>query len=167
MRVVVLAAVVMGCAAFGMAAGARGDEYERKTLRDVGPFKVVVLKPGDSALQPGLTYDAIETAIELRLRRDGIKLADKSSAYLEVSVAVGTLRPDLTLWKLNVEFLQPATLRGSGELAIASTWREDRVSFCRPSEMRGEVMETIDGFVDQFINDYLAANEKVEAGAGR
>jgi hypothetical protein len=167
MRALVLVVAVISCALFGMAARGHGADYERETLRDVGPFKVSVIKLGDSAIAYRLNRNAIEAAVELRLRRNGIKLDDKSSSRLEVFVTAIPFGSDITVWTLNLEFWQPVTVEVNGVSTLVPTWREECVRICPPSETRAEVMDTIDGFVDQFINDYLAANEKVEAGAGR
>jgi hypothetical protein len=167
MRAVLLAVVVVGCAAFGMASGVRGDEHERKTLRDAGPFKVDVVQLTKSAVQHGLNHDAIDAAVELRLRRNGVKLDDKATHFLVVSAQHWSLSSDVTVWTIELKFSQPVTVRANGELTLAPTWQEGRDVVCLSSESRIKVSDAIDGLVDQFTNDYLAANEKVEAGTGR
>jgi hypothetical protein len=166
MRAVLLAAVFVGCVAFGTVAGARGSDYERKSLRDIGPFNVE-LNVSKGAIQHGLNNDAIEAAVELRLRRNGIKLGDNTAPYLVVAVRHVQFGSDITLWLLEVEFRQPVTVQANGELMLAATWRKGREVVCLPSKSPVTVSDALDGLVDQFINDYLAANEKIESGTER
>jgi len=167
MRAVLLAAVFVVCVAFGMVAGARGSDYERKSLRDIGPFNVELVNVSKGAIQHGLNNDAIEAAVELRLRRNGIKLGDNTAPYLVVSVRHVPFDSDITLWLLEVEFRQPVTVQANGELMLAATWRRGREVVCLPSQSPVTVSDALDGLVDQFINDYLAANEKIESGTER
>jgi hypothetical protein len=166
MRAVVLAAVV-GCAVLGMSADTHGDEYRRKTLRGVGPFRVLVEGFHEHATQNGLSQDAIKAAVELRLRKNGIRLDDtKLQPYLYVNINV-VASPDKAAYNASLSFKQSVTIVATGERCVAETWGCASCGFCSPSAVRGKALDAINELVDEFSNDYLAANEKVEARAGR
>ena len=61
---------------------------ERETLKGLGPIRVVVEELGSDAERDGLTQRMLQTAVELRLRQNGIPLEeDVALPYLYVNVS--------------------------------------------------------------------------------
>lgn len=168
MRAVVLAALIVSNATWSARCGdLSSDEMRRVSLRGVGPFDVVVEELHDDATRNGLDEDSIKAAVELRLRRNAVRLGGEevpSCLYINI-IVVAT--PERSAFSVDVEFQQPVTVDATGERCQATTYSVGRAGFCHPSDLREQTSDSIAELVDQFINDFLAANEKVGAGAGR
>ena len=133
---------------------------QRDTLKGLHGVEVVVELLRPEAEKYSLTREALQTDVELRLRQHGIRvnpggpclyinvntLVDEQFGCAAVSVLV-QLRQQAVL------FFNPKTN------CNVPTWERSSVGLFGLSKLR-TVRETVQDFVDVFINDYLAANPK-------
>ena len=110
------------------------------------------------AIEAGLMPEQVNTDVELRLRRSGIKVVDSAPAYLYVQITA--LKPG-PLWAYSVRasLHQPAHLDSNGAPCLAETWTGGDVGIVGPDKFVSEVRSDIGDYVDRFINVYLAANQ--------
>jgi len=119
----------------------------------IGPLQPEVEKHG-------LTEEAIKTTVEFRLRRHGIRV---NPSRLVLHIIVNVLIDEefgCTAVNVLVEFLQPAVLLFNPKTQTsAATWSKSIITLAPLDEITG-VMTGVQTLVDEFINDYLAANPK-------
>jgi len=150
----------------------------RDTLVGLQGVHVLVEDLRPEVEKHGLTEQALKTDTELRLRQYGVKVleAHEFSERMSVLYQEGFRRVDaatlyisiglmtdeelgLAAVNANIKLSQPVILpRGTKMLLCnATTWERGRVLLYR-SERLNEVRGQLKDLVDQFINDYLAAN---------
>ena len=168
MRAVLLAALVVSGAAWSARCGDLSDEdVKRMPLRGAGAFQVVVEGLSHDAVGNGLSEDSIKAAIELRLRKNAIRLgSEKPCPYLYANINAVASR-DRAAFSVLLEFKQLVTVNDTGVRCVAGTWSLHSTGFCPPSDLREETLDELTELVDRFSNDFLAANEQVETGAAR
>ena len=143
----------------------------RDVLRGLGAVAVVVADPGPEAAQDGLSESRLQTVTELALRSAGIRIEaietlNKSrrenpkfrTAVLWVSV--DTVKGGgLYAYSMNVELHEVMQfLDGSGE-ASGTTWTRGSVGTVASSKV-SILADDVREFVEEFANDYLAANPR-------
>ncbi len=128
---------------------------ERETLKGLGPIRVVV---NSDAERDGLTEQILQTAVELRLRQNGIPLEeDVALPYLYVNVSA--LEDDeLYAFAVLVVLKQRASL-SNGLTVYAATWNTGRIGIGMVGrDNLRNVRESVLEKVNEFSNDYLAVN---------
>ncbi len=161
----ILAGLVVG--SFVFASRALGTEPERTTLVGLQGVTVMVEDVALEAKKYGLTKQILQTDTELRLRRHGIKVFSETETpqpphvpLLKIDVVVViTEEPGLAAVGIGVELRQMTLLERDPTIArfSAATWQQRAVVLTEPEKLKS-VRETVRDFVDEFINDYLAAN---------
>jgi hypothetical protein len=131
--------------------------------------KVAIISMG---VQCNLTKNELQTQVELRLRQSGIKVFPEQSekdfnslSGLSVRVDLGTYEPLAPAYYVGsyVKLLEPIVLvRNPQMVTSATTWEALPVhsELLREIPTETEILEVVNRSVDQFINDYLAANPK-------
>jgi predicted secreted protein len=157
-------------AAINYAAGAK---WESRSLAGLQGIAVVVEQIDQEAKRYGLTGEALQADTELKLRQNGIKVFSEQERlqtpempqlYINVNVVV---REEIEFSAANthVAFKQVVLLkRDPTNACVATTWEAGGVSMGETADLKG-VREDVKALVDQFINDYLAANPKQEKNA--
>ena len=113
-----------------------------------------------------MTEEQIETDVELRLRKAGIKVVDNSEPeFLFLSIDIGAVRSQgLYAFAIWVKYHQPVRLvRDLSIMSIGTTWGATTTRFVgivSRERLNKFVREKVADRVDEFINDYLAANPK-------
>jgi hypothetical protein len=105
----------------------------------------------------GLSGQSVRTSVELHLRRAGFLVLplDLSGAqpYLHISITT-TFGTGATA--VIIELRQPVVLKRMPSVqAVATTWNTSGVISRPTAEV---VRDMLDDYVDQFLNDWLAAN---------
>ncbi len=134
------------------------EASERETLRGLGPIRVVVEELCSDAERDGLTQRMLQTAVELRLRQNGIPLEeDVALPYLYVNVSA--LEDDeLYAFAVLVVLKQRASL-SNGLTVYAATWNTGRIGIGMVGrDNLRNVRESVLEKVNEFSNDYLAVN---------
>ena len=99
---------------------------ERETLEGLGPIRVVVEEMRSDAERDGLTKRMLQTAVELRLRQNGIPLDEDVFPYLYLRINTSRNDRGVYAFCITAAFKQGATL-STGLAAVASTWDEGSV----------------------------------------
>jgi len=141
--------------------------HDQQTL--VGLKGVYVIAMVDSSTPKeiellGLTKGQIQKDAELSLRKSGVKvLTDKEwvttlgMPSLMVNLNAFTYL-NLCVYSIQVSLFEAVTL-ARGEQTFASTWEANYIAMVGTKSIR-TVRDNIGDKVDEFINDYLAANPK-------
>jgi hypothetical protein len=147
------------------------DEYARATLRGLGGVQVLVAELRADLEHAGLTRQQLQTDIEGRLRRAGIRvLAPEErplvprAPYLSVSV-VAVLVPDavqgLIIYGITMELRQNVLLDPTSALVYdATTWKTPLYVGAVGRVNMSQIRETVSAQVDHFIHAYLSVNAR-------
>jgi hypothetical protein len=141
---------------------------QRGVLRGLYPPSVEVEPLASDAEQNGLSTGQIQTDVELRLRKAGIRLTTPKSsdepAYPQVNVSVRILKSSSGIYAFSVR-IQLLTLvnvnidQGKSRLMFASVWETGTIGTVGQAKLR-DLRGIVGDLVDEFINDYLAENPK-------
>ena len=114
----------------------------------------------------GLTRDQIRTNVELRLRKAGImvltgkemgEIPGRPIFYVNVNTLFLKQNP-LIVYHIRLELQEWVTL-GRGFETVGGIWNASTTGVVGPKQI-GKVRELVGDLVDEFINNYLAANPK-------
>lgn len=146
---------------------AQTTDDERAALRGLEGVGVVIENVGEEARDAGLRQEAIRNDVELRLRSAGIPILEPArrfevsgAPYLYVNVnAIGLEEIDHFVYNIEVALNEYVNLvRHPGMQLTAASWKvPDVLGVIHEDDLR-DLREDIKDFVDQFANDYLAAN---------
>lgn len=150
-----VAAILLLAAA---APAAAQDENERDYLIDLREVNVFVDDLAADAEAAGLTRDSIETAVQNRLRQEGVPLG-RSQLAGDLYVRVGTHRGTTGLYAYfaRVSLQQLVTIEGNQERAFVDTWDLDSLGTVGEGNLP-QVEQVVLQLVDRFIDDYFAVN---------
>lgn len=151
------------------ASDAAADEIERSSLKGLKGFVVLVERLRADAENNGLTTDSIRTDVELRLRQAGITVypsvrddPSPAKAYVYVNInlrAANGTATGLFAASVSVELQQWLRSRVSDLEFPGATWSRGTIVTVGASHLR-DIRDTVKDRIDEFINDYLAANPK-------
>ena len=143
------------------------DDIERDSLKGLPGVQVVVEQLEADVEQHGLTAAAIKTDVELRLRRSGIRVfsdlredPSPAKAYVYVNINIKEAGSG-GLYAVSVSVALNQWLRSqtSGLETPGTTWHRSLVATVGDVTVR-QVRDPVNDYVDEFINDFLAANPK-------
>ena len=135
-----------------------------ENLRNIGnKFKVLIEDISNDAEKIGLTRSRLTTVIELRLRREGIKIINKRTSpktplvYISVTVLGDAFNVSLKIIELvNLE-------RVSGDMgAFVITWHSDLIG--THGNNPEYIVASLNNVIDELFNDYYKANPKKKGG---
>src|SRR5208337_1836463 len=110
----------------------------------------------------GITKAQIQTDVELRLRKAGIRVLTKTpgepSLYVQVTIAYGSNSP-IAPYSVLVGLQEWVTL-DRGSRAYGLTWESAYTAGADKRIIEKAIREDLGDRIDYFINDYLAANPK-------
>jgi hypothetical protein len=144
---------------------------DQRPLRGLTGFHVIVeMTNNTSAETRGITKNQLQTDVELRLRKAGIRvLTEKEWALSSRTPALYVNLNILTLdriaegyyaYSLNIEVKQLVYLQTSPPVeTLASTWDKGLAGAAGRDSLE-DVRRGLSACVDYLINDYLAANPK-------
>ena len=135
------------------------DENEREYLTGLREVNVFVDDLASDAEAAGLTRDAIEAAVEARLRERGVPLGRSQLAgdlYVRVATHQGTT--GLYAYFARVSLQQLVTIEGNRERAFVDTWDLDSLGTVGTANLP-QVQRVVLQIVDVFIDDYFSVND--------
>lgn len=154
-----------------------GDEIGRATLKGAGEFWVLTEEMKPEVEKAGLTRQALQTAVELHLRKAGLKVLTAEQAkenqvravpflYVNVQVRLGDdMFPGLNAVAIRLEFEQLVFLSRDRNIVTSATpWHTGSLTLAgttRLPDVRGSVID----LVDEFLNDWLTVNPPANAAA--
>ncbi len=143
----------------------RDDPDDRATLKGIAAIQVVVEDLNPDAERDGLTRDHLQTDMELRLRKAGIRVTSKheeaggSYLYLNVS-AVKHNALSVYGYHIRLEFYQRVALARDPRVRTdAVTWISGSTGVVSAQRLRS-LRDNVADKVDKFINAYLEQNPK-------
>jgi hypothetical protein len=143
---------------------------QKNALRSLSSPNVEVEVQDASFQRSVLSESQVRTDVELKLRRAGIRLTDRSDSYPKIVVNVRAAKDEtlgrgiaLYPFSINVELVSfinaEMDAKKPPRLLFAIIWETDKVGMFGSSRLQ-EIRGLINDCVDEFINDYLAANPK-------
>jgi hypothetical protein len=132
-------------------------------LGDLDGLMVEIETTADADDLPGYGPAELRAKVESRLRRAAIPVRDKTRAALTLSVSVMRLRATagyVITTELGLSRLAYLPLGGDRVgAAVCRVWSRERYGWFGAAQT-GSMRETIDGHLDEFVNDFLTANLK-------
>jgi hypothetical protein len=141
------------------------DLPERQaTLKGITAIRVLVEPLDPEAERDGLTTNQLQTDVELRLQKAGIKVTSSSAEtggpYLYLNVNTYKHPSGLYAFNISLEFHQRVILERNRNVSVsAPTWSESFVDLVGAQRLH-EVRDKVADQVDMFINAYLEQNPK-------
>lgn len=144
---------------------ANAQNPDRSALRGVAATSVVIEPLDADARNVGLTEDQLRADVELRLRKAGVQISDNSTSFLYVNVTDFRSAACGGIYALDVEvkFNRIATIDiGKGVMSIEAltAWSKGLLATEPPRDFVTSARRIVADLCDQFLNDYLAANQK-------
>ena len=134
-------------------------------LKGLGAIDVLVEELNPNVERLGLTKQALQTDVELLLRKYGIEI-DKSNMFHCLYIQVNVLPSDsgFVAYNISVEFRDVVIPTRNPTIMIvgARVWKSGSVGYAGKEKVRS-IRENVEDFVKEFINDYLAANPKEQS----
>ncbi len=154
-------------------------------LAGLGSVNVIVENLSQDARDAGLSEEGLKTAVELRLRQSGIRVLEDSDPWLYVQLTVASNEVGTRFvgygYGLNVKlhetgFFQRHVLEAATKTDVdtttvgeffedlfsysITTWQRNGLGHTGRDGYRALIRNDILEFVDEFANDYLAANPR-------
>jgi len=137
-------------------------QRERESLIGLEGISVLAEDLTSDASRGGLSRNRIEDYAELRLRRNGIRVTSSRVPFLAVVVTVREARMagDLVgyVGGVDISVTQRVFLARNRNDVYAKTWSSFELFACSKENLWRYVQEILDDILDEFSNDYLAAN---------
>lgn len=139
---------------------------DQKSLRGLRGISVQVMKP--ETPMEGVSLQQIQTDVELKLRKSGIRVLPFSSIaqlprrpFLWISVLALKNPTGISVYSVNVELWQDVSLMTNPPITLsAATYViPPRLKTVEWRDIR-QLLEDISDCIDIFMNDYLAMNPK-------
>lgn len=133
------------------------DNIQAAPLKGIKSLRVLVEALDKDAETRGLTFQQIKTATELRLRREGIQIADGGENDCPfIYVKINTLD---RAYSINISINEWVVLtRDQSISCFAATWSAASIGTSSRPEY---ILNTgLGGLLDYFLNDYYKANPK-------
>jgi hypothetical protein len=145
------------------------DPPARATLKGIDAVLVIIEPLDPQAKRDGLTRDQLQTDVEVRLRKAGIKVSSgvpigSSEILSPLHLMVKALERSPSqrcVYAINLELLQDvALLRKPNATWLAPTWDHYYLGEVGADRFSRQVRDNVADLVDKFINAYLEQNPK-------
>lgn len=141
----------------------------RATLRGLKGVGVLVEHLLPEIEKEGLNRDQLQTSVESKLRKAGIKVLTKEESfiapgephlYVNINVNIAKTESDIYPYSIDLLLIQRVSLLRDPKLtSYAITWSTGGVGSIGKTVVR-ELGESVEAMVDVFIKTYLAENPK-------
>jgi len=144
---------------------AQAKNLHNESLRGLKGVEVIVEDIKPEAERDGLTRNHVKVAVELEIRKAGIKILTREeslsmpgSPYLYVNVNLFKHKPGVYAFNIFIGCHQTvALLRNSSIITHAPTWTRRTVGMIAMPNLR-DLYAFIKDDINIFINDYLTVN---------
>lgn len=141
------------------------SELEQKSLADIAGMHLIVEPLGNEALETGLSQEKLKTDAEQKLRLAKIEVDPKFGPHINILIncafpksASGQEMGYIAM--VQVEFNQEIYVLENFHRMYAPTWESSILIWGSKSGFENDARKRVRDLMDQFINDYLAANPK-------
>jgi hypothetical protein len=174
----VMKKMVVGLAFFALTVTSALGQSEkvrmRETLRGLPGVHVVIEELGADIKKDGLTEEQLQTDVEVRLRRAGIRVltldeVKNSSIKPALVITITALKSDVLskllegniyCFSVSIELKQVASLaRMPSNVFLVTTWNDGAVGFATAKNVR-TIRDGLGDYVDKFANEFLTVNPK-------
>ncbi len=132
-----------------------------ESLRGLRAISVVIEDLGPDEESLGLTKSRLQTRVELRLRRSGITVLEDAIPFLYVNINVKKTSTGLYAVATEVSLKQQVYLVRDSSIEITGvTWNVASVGTVGENRLARSILDHVGKYVDEFANDYLAANPR-------
>jgi hypothetical protein len=147
-------------------ASADDSQLERNTLRGLATFSIVVDPPESELQDRGLTVAAIQTEVEQRLLKAGLRVDNSAKEFVGIRIiAAHGKRTDFAVC-VTLGVYQAVCLRRNPTIITAApTWTAESILLVPPRQFREAWIDSVDQLVDQFANAWKATNAGTETRA--
>jgi hypothetical protein len=157
--------ILFFCLIFGVSKTVSGQTSlldDSKLLQGFDTLQILIEGLPKTLTDKGLSESQIENDIEIKLRQAKFKIAENTTPFIYVTVnAVDT--DGLVAYAINVSLQQSVVLqRDKLVWTIAPTWKKENIGIVGRNRINS-IREKIKDFVDEFILDYLKANDPSSA----
>ena len=145
------------------------SEMNRSTLQGLKGMRVLVEDLAPEVEREGLAKDALQKAIEDKLRAAGIKILTQEEAaqtpgepylYLNVNVTLPTGNEGVCSYSMDLALIQNVTLvRNPNQASYAITWSTGGVGLIGRKSL-GDLRESIRELTEIFVKAYQSVNPK-------
>lgn len=127
------------------------------SLKNIKSLKVKLIIV-ENLVQAGLNKSNLKSSIEAKIRKAGINISTQQEPYLEIFVNAVKIDNSSFSYSIDVTLQQNIILeRDKSIKLITSTWERGAVGSVGTARIDG-ISETVSRFVDEFVKDYLTAN---------
>ncbi len=132
-----------------------------ESLRGLRAISVVIEDLGPDEESLGLTKSRLQTRVELRLRRSGITVLEDAIPFLYININVKKVPTGLYAVATEVSLKQQVYLVRDSSIEISGvTWNVASVGTVGENRLARSILDHVGKYVDEFANDYLAANPR-------
>ena len=138
---------------------ANDSPFDRRTLRGLTAFNVVVDPPEPELQDRGLSVVAVQTEVEQRLLKTGLHLDRNANEFLGIRIiAAHGKKTDFAICIVLAAYQVVSLKRDPTIVSATPTWSAESVLLVPPRQFREAWIETIHQLVDEFVNAWEAAN---------
>ena len=138
---------------------ANDSPRDRRTLRGLTAFNVVVDAPEPELQDRGLSVVAVQTEVEQRLLKTGLHLDRNANEFLGIRIiAAHGKKTDFAICIVLAAYQAVSLKRDPTIVSATPTWSAESVLLVPPRQFREAWIETIHQLVDEFVNAWEAAN---------
>ncbi len=124
-----------------------------EVLKDLNEIPIVIEDPGGGGTKIGLTSNRMRTVTELKLRKEGIKIIEKSTCFLYVNTMIAG-----NAFRVRLELKEKAKISRLDAFYAATTWQNEMVG--THGNNPEYIVSALGELLDEFLNDYYKANPK-------
>jgi hypothetical protein len=164
--ILALAAMILASPTFGL-----NSEQNRATLRGLHGVRVLVEDLIPEVERSGLTKNRLQTFVETRLRKAGIKVLTQEECfatpgepylYVNINLNTGKAGDEICAYSIDIGVIQNAFLqRDPKQKTYVVTWSAGGVGLIE-KEFLNRLQDSAEDLVSIFINAYLSVNPKLK-----
>ncbi len=137
---------------------AQNDDLIKKSLKGIKTINVII-DISNELTRLGITEDLIQNTAELRLRHGGLPIKT-STPFLAIEVNCVKTQDSRFVFHMSLSLHELVNLwRNPKDTLIVKTWEKAGFGLVETDYLR-IIKEKVEDFVDEFLNDWLAANPK-------
>lgn len=138
---------------------ANDSPLDRRTLRGLTAFNVVVDAPEPELQDRGLTVAAVQTEVEQQLLKAGLHVDKNANEFLGIRIiAAHGKNTDFAICLVLAAYQAVSLKRDPTIVSATPTWSAESVLLVPPRQFSKAWIETIHELVDEFAKAWEAAN---------
>jgi hypothetical protein len=138
------------------------DDLDRSRLKGIDTVNIVIEGMSDSVVRElGINKENIRTAVEIRIRKAGIKVNEKKfDAWFYVNVGITSPINRLYGFAVSVKVKEFVSLTRDPKIIFQSTtWEKEIFGISGELKVKEGVKVNVEELVDEYILDYLKAKQ--------